>query len=208
MNRFTVSTFRVNKRIWLYLLAAGLIGLLIPALTWAHAEYDRSEPAADAVIAEAPAEVHVWFTQELFRREGANNIEVTGPDGARVDQGDSRIDDDDRTHLLVSLQPDLPPGRYLVRWQALSIEDGHEGEGEFGFTVDPSAPANSAPDPAAATAEPATVSTPAAEPAVIATPAPEPAAPGSSSLPCLGGLIFGGLLLAVKGPLRRERGRS
>jgi methionine-rich copper-binding protein CopC len=193
-----VSNFRFRKIIWLYFIAGGLIGLLVPTLTWAHADYARSEPAADAVIAEAPAEVHVWFTQELFRREGANNLEVTGPDGARVDQGDARIDDDDRAHLFVSLQPELPPGRYLVHWQALSIEDGHEGEGEFAFTVDPSAAESSAPEPAAADDEPATASTPAAE----------PAAPGSSSLPCLGGLIFGGLLVAVRAPRWRARGQG
>lgn len=193
-----MSKFKISKLIWLYFIAAGLIGLPAPSLTWAHAEYARSEPAADAVIAEAPAEVHVWFTQELFRREGANNLEVTGPDGTRVDQGDARIDDDDRTHLLVSLQPELPPGRYIVRWQALSIEDGHEGEGEFVFTVDPSAAESSSPGPAAAGAEPAAISTPAAE----------PAAPGSSSLPCLGGLIFSGLLVAVRAPLRRARGQE
>lgn len=203
-----MSKFKFSRLIWFYFLAAGLIGLPVPALTWAHAEYARSEPAADAVIAEAPAGVHVWFTQELFRREGANNLEVTGPDGTRVDQGDARIDDDDRTHLVVSLQPELPPGRYIVQWQALSIEDGHEGQGEFAFTVDPSAAESLAPDPGAATDEPAVVSTPAAEPAAVSTPAAEPAAPGSSSLPCLGGLIFGGLLLAVRAPRRRARGQE
>lgn len=54
----------------LFILLAGVLSIH-PELVRAHAGYDRSDPPADAVIPEPPAEVHVWFTQEVFRREGA-----------------------------------------------------------------------------------------------------------------------------------------
>lgn len=46
-----------------------MVGAFAPT-TYAHADYDRSLPAADSVIPVAPEVVEVWFTQELFRREG------------------------------------------------------------------------------------------------------------------------------------------
>ena len=77
----------------------------------------------------------VWFTQELFRREGQNALEVYGPGDQRVDQDDAAIDDDNRKLMTVSLQSDLPNGVYTVRWRTLSADDGDDAEGEFQFTI-------------------------------------------------------------------------
>jgi methionine-rich copper-binding protein CopC len=162
-------------------------------LARAHGEIERSDPAADAVLPAAPAEVHIWFSQELFRREGANMIKVSGPDGARVDGGDTQIDDDDRKHAFVSLQPNLPPGFYTVSWRNLSVEDGHEGSGEFSFTVEPAA-GEAAPQSSPPAAQQAATETPLPSP----TPAPAPTPPASSGLPCLSGLLLGGgVLMAI-----------
>lgn len=114
----------------------GLFVLVIPHIAFAHAEHERSEPNADAILIAAPSSVSVWFTQDLFRREGMNGIEVYNEEGIRVDQDDATIDDDNRRLMTVSLAPDLASGVYTVRWYTLSAEDGHEGSGEFGFSVD------------------------------------------------------------------------
>jgi copper transport protein len=119
----------------LLLLAPALLAVTLAAPTAAHSNIERSDPPEDAVLPTAPDAVHIWFTQELFRREGENQIEVQGPDGARVDAQDVQIDDDDRKHLFVSLAGDLLPGLYTVSWRALSSEDGHPQQGEFTFTV-------------------------------------------------------------------------
>jgi methionine-rich copper-binding protein CopC len=176
-----------------------LVGLLIryPAVGRAHAEYDRSEPPANAVIPAAPPEVHVWFSQELFRRAGANSLAVFGPAGTPVDNGDARIDDDDRTHLRVSLPTGLPAGLYTVKWHTLSVEDGHEGSGEFSFTVDPNTSSSETSPAATLTGE-----TP--QPAANPTLAPAPTPDSGSSLPCLGGLMVGALLVVL--PWWRQRG--
>lgn len=201
-----------------------LVALLMPLFTllpmrsvYAHAEYDHSEPAADAVVEAAPTQVRIWFTQELFRRKGVNSIEVESPDGVRVDQNDLSIDDDDRTLAMVSLSPTLSAGAYTVHWSSTSAEDGHEGKGEFTFTIASSetvtetattstpdktlaATATSEPQPtatdtpaAAATAVPPTV-------AAVATPAG-----GGSALPCLGGAMP---LVVVLGAVLAGRRRS
>jgi copper resistance protein C len=174
-------------------LAAGITSHVVRA----HADYVRSIPAADAVIAEAPETLQIWFTQELFRRQGENRIEVHAPDGERIDLDDAAIDDDNRRLMTVSLPADLPFGQYTVRWRTLSSEDGHEGRGEFVFTVDPAAvePAAAeempAQEPPTADEEPVATATPAPEEEVevAATPAATPAAPvpspaQSGGLPC------------------------
>jgi methionine-rich copper-binding protein CopC len=189
---------RFRRRISVFciflLLLIGVLSLY-PGLIRAHATYERSEPPADAIIPESPLEVHVWFTQELFRREEANALEVFGPDGMQVDKRDARIDDDDRTHMIVSLPTDLPPGKYTVRWRTLSVEDGDSDSGEFSFTIDPAA--------AAITPQPSPTATPTSTPTPLPPPTP---AQTRGGLPCLSGAVFGMLALVIVMPQRRERG--
>ena len=106
----------------------------------AHSEYARSVPAAGARIPRSPAKVDVWFTQELFRRAGANTLAVLASDGRRVDDGQSGIDGGDRSLMSVALLEPLVPGTYRVEWQSLSAIDGDTAQGSFEFTVDPTAP--------------------------------------------------------------------
>lgn len=200
------SWYDLMRPLW----AAGL-ALLVMCMSFrgaaAHADYERSEPPAGAVVAEAPTEVRIHFTQDLFRRQRMNGIEVYSADGARVDQDDAVIDDDNRRLMHVTLQPDLPDGLYTVRWFSLSAEDGHEGEGEFTFTVAAAEAATSAaPVTTTATVTPTgevTTSEIQATEAVTVTVPDEPTAatptpsPASSGIPCLGGTVPFGLVLGL-----------
>lgn len=158
-----VGTKRLGLAVGL-MAAFAAISLASPRATEAHADFLRSDPPAGEAVRSAPERLVVWFTQELFRRAGANVLEVTGPDGERVDLDDVAVDEDDRTQMSVGLRPDLPPGEYTVAWVTLSATDGDTHEGSFTFTVDPSAP----PPPAV---------TPAVEATAVAEPAPSPEAP-------------------------------
>jgi len=104
-------------------------------LSFAHADYDRSVPAADAVVATAPPMVEIWFTQEID--ESGTVIRVIGPDGSQVDLGDTTLDlfDPNRKRVTVSLTAELSPEIYTVEWTSLSAEDGEADEGSFTFTV-------------------------------------------------------------------------
>lgn len=144
---------------WLWLVAAALVATShahTPLPASAHADYERSNPPANGVINRAPARLDVWFTQELFRRAGANTLTVTGPAGDRVDSGDTALDDADRKHLSLGLKPNLPDGVYAVAWASLSAVDGDNASGAFTFRIDSAA---ASPTPAASPV-PATFNSP------------------------------------------------
>jgi methionine-rich copper-binding protein CopC len=196
-----------------------MVTLLMPTVpsARAHAEYERSEPAPDAVIAAAPTEVHIWFSQELFRRAGENTLEVTGPDGSRVDTGDAQLDDDDRKHLFVPLAENLPEGLYTVRWRNLSAEDGDTDEGEFTFTVGSGA-SPAAEEVVTGTSVITSVTAPTSAPTVTEAPTAPPPSPtvgeaaasdsekqaSPGGLPCLGSA---GLALAAMAVVITRRSR-
>ncbi|MEZ4863092.1 MAG: copper resistance protein CopC [Caldilineaceae bacterium] len=195
-----------------------LLAISMPQPTvLAHAEYDHSDPAADAVLTQAPPQVQIWFTQELFRRKTASTIAVYAADGTQVDLDDATIDDDDRKLMRVSLPPTLPDGHYTVQWQATSAEDGHEGQGEFTFTIAATGAAATTAvttvvtAPVTTTTVVATTAAPATAAPTVAAPEPSPTAAQSAapaSLPCLGGtapLLLGMVLTAV---WRRRRASS
>ncbi len=189
----------------------------------AHADYESSVPAAGEIVAQVPQQVQVRFTQELFRREGSNSLEVYGPGEIRVDLDDSAIDDDDRRLMTVSLQPDLVDGDYTVRWRTLSADDGDEADGEFHFTVHAGSPTAEIDQPEpTATAQPAetapTATAPPGETTLEATPTAESASPGAGEppseqaspgpgLPCMGSSLPVLLLLGAL-MLRRGRGKK
>lgn len=180
------------------LLLALLGGFLMVGSVLAHADYERSEPGSGAVVAEAPDRVVIWFTQELFRRQGENWIRVFGPDGEPVHAGEAFIDDDDRAHMWVKLEGDLPAGAYRVEWRTLSAEDGDTEEGSFSFTVDPQAAATSTPmrevTPTVAPTAPAVANTP-----TVAT-----ESDGASATGCAFGLLPAAALIGW-GFRRRQR---
>ena len=166
------------------------VGVLLAAVHYplstavlAHADYDDTVPAVGEVVSQAPQQVQVWFTQELFRREGQNTLEVYGPDDQRVDLDDAAIDDDNRKLMTVSLQSDLPNGVYTVRWRTLSADDGDTAEGEFQFTIQadepestPTATSTPVPTATAEAVQPSPTNTAQATPTATSTPVPTAAA--------------------------------
>jgi methionine-rich copper-binding protein CopC len=131
----------------------------------AHAEPERAEPAIDGVVPVAPAKVEVWFDEEV-KTEGTT-IQVIGPGGIQVDLGDAAVDlqDPERTHVTVSLRPNLEPGAYTVQWVSVSGADNDEARGGYLFHVGAATPIATP----AATVQPAVneaVGTPVAQGAV------------------------------------------
>jgi copper transport protein len=98
----------------------------------AHALLLRSNPAANATLASAPAQVELFFSEAL--QPGLSSISVLDSDGKSVDIGDVRVDPSDPTRMTVSLHS-LVDGVYTVSWKALSATDGHLTTGSFPFAV-------------------------------------------------------------------------
>jgi copper resistance protein C len=111
-----------------------LVAILFLALqshAWAHAFLDRADPKVGSIVTSSPAEVKVWFTQEL--EPVFSSLQVQDARGNEVDKKDMHQDDKNKTLLIVSLPP-LSPGTYTVVWHAVSV-DTHRTQGHFQFTV-------------------------------------------------------------------------
>lgn len=128
------------KRWWLAL--GGIAWLLIAALTLtrastaeAHAHYSHSQPAIGEVLQTVPAEIDIYTDSDMRKLAGGNVIMVTGPDGSEVDNGNTVVDDTNRQHFSIGLQPNLPNGRYVVSFKTLSDLDGDTDGGKFAFYV-------------------------------------------------------------------------
>jgi copper resistance protein C len=94
----------------------------------AHAFLDHASPLVGSTVASAPREIALTFTQNL--EAAFSSVQVTDPNGGRVDQGKPQINGN---IMRVGLKS-LPQGTYRVRWQALSV-DTHKTEGSFTFHV-------------------------------------------------------------------------
>ena len=94
----------------------------------AHAFLDHASPLVGSTVASAPAEVVLTFTQNL--EASFSTVQVTGPGGARVDQGRASVSGNT---MRVGIKS-AGPGSYRVQWHALSV-DTHKTEGSFSFRV-------------------------------------------------------------------------
>jgi copper transport protein len=98
----------------------------------AHALLVRSNPEANAVLQQAPAQVELFFSETLEPK--LSSISVLDSNNLTVDAGDVRVDAADPTRITVTLHA-LPDGVYTVSWKALSAIDGHQTVGTFPFAV-------------------------------------------------------------------------
>jgi len=111
-------------------------GLLFTPGASAHAAYESSSPGFAEVLSESPDEISIRFTQELFRREGANAISLRHVDsGDMIAVSEARIGNEDRKLMTADVTRPLAPGRYLVSWTNLSAEDGDQDSGSYPFYV-------------------------------------------------------------------------
>ena len=102
-----------------------------PAL--AHAVLERAAPAVGSTVRAAPSEITLRFSERI--EPAFSTVQVTGPDGERVDAGELRVDEREKLVLHAALKP-LAPGVYKVVWRAVSV-DTHVTNGGFKFTVTP-----------------------------------------------------------------------
>lgn len=111
-----------------------VLGLFLMAVSaWGHSFPDHSEPRVGWAVDTSPAQVRIWFDvpiEPIF-----STIKVVDANGQQVDKQDGRVNPSDRTLLEVNL-PTLPPGRYRVFWNVISI-DTHRTEGDYPFTIRP-----------------------------------------------------------------------
>ena len=97
----------------------------------AHAQLVKTEPARRAVLDKAPTEVRLWFSEEI---EGFyTTLSVLDADKTPVTEAKPHVVSDDPKLIVLPL-PELPDGKYSVKFRVLSV-DGHIVESSFNYTV-------------------------------------------------------------------------
>lgn len=118
------------RRIFLTLILGGALTVSVLA----HTALERSEPKANAVLAAAPDELRLWFSEPF--KVGLSTIEVRNAAGKQVDRHDLRADQKNRAMVHLSLAEKLPPGTYQVSWTAVA-QDMHVSKSSFRFQIAP-----------------------------------------------------------------------
>ncbi|MFF1558085.1 copper resistance protein CopC [Streptomyces sp. NPDC058279] len=119
----------------LTLVLAALLATLFTAAgpAAAHAALTASDPKDGAVVATAPAQVTLSFSEQVAM--GDDSIRVMDPTGKRVDTGELRdMCSGSTIRYGTALHSGLPNGTYTVAWQAVSA-DSHPVSGAFTFSV-------------------------------------------------------------------------
>ncbi|MER5357359.1 copper resistance protein CopC [Streptomyces sp. NPDC002785] len=100
----------------------------------AHAALTGSDPQDGAVVATAPQEIRLTFSESVAL--GDDSIRVLDPSGKRADTGVAPRDLQCGSSMKYSvpLNTGLPAGTYTVAWQAVSA-DSHPVSGAFTFSV-------------------------------------------------------------------------
>lgn len=108
------------------------LGVLVGASTaLAHAELLSSSPANQELLAEAPPEIALQFSEAVDPIDPA--IRLLDADGEEVDIGG--VDQSDGSDRIRATVPDtLADGTYVVAWQVVSA-DSHRIRGSFTFSV-------------------------------------------------------------------------
>jgi copper resistance protein C len=132
--------------------------LALPGVGSGHAELESASPPVGGTVTALPPQMTLIFGEEV--RPDSAVVEVTGPDGKRVDTGDAAVDltDPERRTVTVSLFAG-GAGVYTVHWENVSNTDGDPVSGDYAFTVSAAAsgsspvtattPENSTPAPTA-----------------------------------------------------------
>jgi copper transport protein len=111
----------------------------------AHSVLVRSDPAANAKLPQSPKVISIYFSEPLEAK--FSKARVVDANGGGHDEGDSRVDAADATHLTLDVKP-LQPGFYSVLWTTVSRVDGHRLDGSYPIIVlnpDGSVPAGAPP---------------------------------------------------------------
>jgi methionine-rich copper-binding protein CopC len=123
----------------------------------AHSEFVSSVPAPNSTVATAPTTVKATYNAGINPK--GSSIAVVGPNGSAADVGDGHVDlnDPNRETMVVTLKPNLGPGKYTVKWTTVAADDGDTLSDTFSFTIAAAAPVATATPKAVAASVPATL---------------------------------------------------
>ncbi|MCC6791395.1 MAG: copper resistance protein CopC [Thermomicrobiales bacterium] len=127
----------IHTRLRLTGLLTLLVWVLVPfagGTADAHAELERSSPAANAVLAAPPQTIDLWMTEPVATVPGSPEMRLLDESGASLPVNDLRVDPNDPRHITADLEG-VGFGIFTVVWTASSDTDGHTLSGTYAFRV-------------------------------------------------------------------------
>ncbi|MET7679493.1 copper resistance protein CopC [Streptomyces sp. NPDC005423] len=125
----TTITPRVRNLVLLLLAVTGMLFAGAGPAS-AHAALTGSDPQQGVVVAKAPTQVSLTFSEKVSTND--DSLRVLDPKGKRVDVG--KPSDISGTTYATQIRSGLPDGTYTVAWQVVSA-DSHPVAGAFTFSV-------------------------------------------------------------------------
>lgn len=98
---------------------------------FAHASLVKAEPARRAVLSTAPAQVRLWFNEEI--ESAYASLSVLNEENEPITDNKVKVHPEDAKSILLEL-PEMQPGKYTVKFRVLSV-DGHVVDSDYNFTV-------------------------------------------------------------------------
>ncbi|HEX3642114.1 MAG TPA: CopD family protein [Ktedonobacteraceae bacterium] len=141
MNRSRLASWTsVAHRLVLIIFPLAFLGFfLFPQDVSAHAILLRSSPNKLDVLTASPAQVYMWFSEDLnpayttaFVIKAGNSADDVK---THVDKSDAHVSYTDSREMDLSLKPNLPSAVYIVLYRTQSADDGHILYGFFLFKV-------------------------------------------------------------------------
>ena len=110
--------------------AAALSFAFAATAAFAHADLEKSTPAAGATVA-SPTELRLEFEEGVEPK--FTGLTLTGPAG-KAELGAATYEGAEKNVLVVPVAKPLAPGAYTVKWHNVST-DSHRSQGTFHFSV-------------------------------------------------------------------------
>ena len=101
--------------------------------TLAHASLAKSDPPSRGALAQAPAELRLWFSEQI--EPGYAQLSVQDEHESTLVAGKGTVSKDDSRLVTLKLHP-LAPGKYTVRYKVLSVV-GHAVNSSYVFSIKP-----------------------------------------------------------------------
>lgn len=98
----------------------------------AHSTLEETSPSEGERLTESPSTLEFWFQDPVVLH--AESIQLKSQSGTRIELEDTRINPDDKKHIISNLNDELSPGSYAVKISVIAL-DGDIMEENLNFQV-------------------------------------------------------------------------
>lgn len=86
----------------------------------AHSTMEETSPSEGERLTESPSTLEFWFQDPVVLH--AKSIQLKSQSGTGIELEDTRVDPDDKTHIISNLNDKLPPGSYAAKISVIALD--------------------------------------------------------------------------------------